>query len=219
MKFLAITIFVIVLISLTSFFLYSLTIPSPFLSSMPSITHTKNGHAGDPINIVIIGNKNDMIKAFTQAQWFIPDRIDELSTIKIIKTSITNSAYPAAPISNLYLFGRIQDVAFENPTNTVRKRHHIRLWKTGKLVSGQDVWLGSASFDSGIELSGTTHFPTHHIDPDVDAERNILTQSLQTTGLVKSSRLERVTFPFVWGHNGNGDWYFYDGNAQVITLR
>ncbi len=210
---------IVFLVLLASFYLYSLTIPSSLLSTLPSVTKTKNGQTGDPITVALVGDKSKLLTAFNKAHWLIPDPINEATTIKIIKTSITNSPYPTAPVSNLYLFGRIQDLAFEYPTNTVRKRHHIRIWKADKLVSGQQVWVGAASFDSGLELSGTTHFPTHHIDPNVDAERNFLMQSLQHTGFIKNAQLQRITFPVMFGHNGNGDWYFDDGNAEIVTLK
>lgn len=218
-RFLAILAIIILLIFFTSLFLYSITIPSPLLSSFQSVTKTKNNYVGDPINVVFLGDKYKLIAVFTRAHWIIPDPINEKNTIKIIKTSISNSSYPSASVSSLYLYGRVQDVVFELPTNTVRKRHHIRLWQIDKLVSGQHVWLGSASFDSGIELSGTTHFPTHHISPNIDAERDFLMQSLKKTGLLENTGLQRITFPVILGHNGEGDWYFNDGNAEVITLK
>jgi hypothetical protein len=88
-----------------------------------------------------------------------------------------------------------------------------------KRVANQEVWIGAASYDSGIELSGTNHLPTHHISPNIDAERTYLAKSLLGTGLVVSVRLERLAFPTVWGTNGGGDWYFDDGNAVVIQLK
>ena len=43
---------------------------------------------------------------------------------------------------------------------------------------------GTSSYDRGIELSGTTHLPTHHIAPTVDQERNAVGADLEKTGLV-----------------------------------
>ena len=88
-----------------------------------------------------------------------------------------------------------------------------------KRVANQEVWIGAASYDSGIELSGMNHLPTHHISPNIDAERTYLAKSLLGTGLVVSVRLERLTIPTAWGTNGGGDWYFDDGNAVVIQLK
>ncbi|MHB1163016.1 MAG: LssY C-terminal domain-containing protein [Minisyncoccota bacterium] len=193
--------------------------PAAPFSSLPSITETSSRHAGDPITIGLLGNREEISKAFLAAHWRIPDPISATSTAHITTASITDSSYPAAPVSDLYLFGRTQDLSFELPTNTVRERHHIRLWETTISLSGKTLWLGAASYDSGIELSGTTALPTHHIAPNVDAERNFVTASLQGTGLVQGVSTERISYPTLWGSNGGGDWYFDDGLLNLVLLQ
>ncbi|MED4226451.1 LssY C-terminal domain-containing protein [Neobacillus cucumis] len=54
-----------------------------------------------------------------------------------------NLPYPTAPVSNLYQYGRKQDLDFEKPTNIVQNRDHTRLSKTGTTINGEEVWLGS----------------------------------------------------------------------------
>ncbi len=115
----------------------------------------------------------------------MPDPITPQTSAKIAADSLAHRSYPTAPVSNLYVFGRIQDLAFEKPTNDVQNRGHIRIWKTSALIGGQSVWVGAASYDSGIELSSTNHFPTHHIAPTVDLERNAVGSDLEKTDLVK----------------------------------
>jgi len=96
-----------------------------------------------------------------RAHWHVPDSINETTTGAIIRASILNTSYPSAPVSTLYLFNRPQEQAFEYPTASVRQRHHVRLRMATKRVANQEVWIGAASYDSGIELSGTNHLPTH----------------------------------------------------------
>ena len=52
------------------------------------------------------------------------------------------------------------------------------LARTEKLDEGRVVWIGSAAFDIGVELSRTTGQITHHISPDVDVERDLLIADL-----------------------------------------
>ena len=203
--------------SIASFFF--LLRPSPLLASFPSTTTASFGHAGDPINIAIVGDKDAITHAFLAAHWLTPDSITASSTLRIAEASIANTAYPTAPVSNLSLFGRAQDVAFELPTGTVRQRHHIRLWKTNETISGKPLWIGSATYDSGIELSGTTAMPTHHISPNVDGERDFVARSLVNAGQTQSESSERIGYPTLWGFNGGGDWYFDDGLVYVLMLR
>ena len=200
------------LIALICFYPYNYNFPA-----YPKITHTRSGAAGDPINLVFVGSKDQITRSFQQAGWLIPDPITPQTSAKIAADSLAHKSYPTAPVSNLYVFGRVQDLAFEKPTNDVQNRGHIRLWKTGTLIGGQLVWVGQASYDSGIELSSTNHFPTHHIAPTVDLERNTIGADLEKTGLVKEEADAAFTPPILYAHNGGGDYYESDGDVLVLN--
>src|SRR5262245_53967568 len=150
-------------------------------SAYPKITQTKSGAAGDPINLLFIGNKTQITQSFHQAGWLTPDPITTKTSARIAVDSLAHRSYPTAPVSNLYVFGRVQDLAFEKPTTDVQYRGHIRIWQTETRIGGQPVWIGAATYDSGIELSNTKHFPTHHIAPMVDLERNAVGSNLAKT--------------------------------------
>ncbi|SRR6266516_1888541 len=200
------------LVAVVRFYPYTYNFPA-----YPKITHTRSGAAGDPINLVFVGTKDQIMHSFQQADWLLPDPITPQTSAKIAADSLAHRSYPTAPVSNLYVFGRVQDLAFEKPTNDIANRGHIRLWKTGTLIGGQLVWIGQASYDSGIELSGTNHLPTHHIAPTVDLERNAVGADLEKTGLVKEEVSVAFTPPIVYAHNGGGDYYASDGEVLVIN--
>src|SRR5258707_15736414 len=181
------------------------------------ITPTQSGAGGDPINLLFVVSQDQITHSFQQAGWLIPDPITLQTSEKIAVDSLTHKSYPTAPVSNLYIFGRVQDLAFEKPTNDVANRGHIRLWKTGTLIGGQLVWVGLASYDSGIELSSTNHLPTHHIAPTVDLERNAVGADLEKTGLVKEEADAAFTPPILYARNGGGDYYESDGDMLVIN--
>lgn len=202
----------IALIALIRFYPYTYTFPV-----YPKITHTKSGTEGDPLNLIFIGSKDHIMHSFQRAGWLIPDAITLQTSEKIAVDSLAHKRYPTAPVSNLYVFGRVQDLAFEKPTNDVANRGHIRLWKTGTLIDGQLVWIAQASYDSGIELSGTNHLPTHHIAPTVDLERNAVGADLEKTGLVKEEAHAVFTHPILYARNGGGDYYASDGDVLVIN--
>lgn len=210
---------VAVLLCGAGLFLYSLAKPSSLLAGLPAVTKTASGHNGDPLNVVIIGDKQQLYDVFHAAHWLIPDPVNGTTTAAIIKASVLNEPYPSAPMSNLYLFNKLQDQAFEYPTASVRARHHVRLWLTSRRIAGKQLWIGAATYDAGLELSGTNHLPTHHISANVDAERMFLAKSLYATRLVSSMHLERLAFPTLWQPNGGGDWYVDDGNAEIIQLK
>lgn len=200
------------LLALIRFYPYNYNFPT-----YPKITHTQSGAAGDPINLLFVGSQDQIMHSFQQAGWLIPDPITSQTSAKIAVDSLAHKSYPTAPVSNLYVFGRVQDLAFEKPTNDVQNRGHIRLWKTGTLIGGQLVWVGQASYDSGIEISATNHLPTHHIAPTVDLERNAVGSDLEKTGLVKEEADAAFTPPILYARNGGGDYYESDGDVLVIN--
>jgi LssY-like putative type I secretion system component LssY len=192
--------------------------PSPWLfPTLPKITHTARGAAGDPLNIILVGSTSQITESFARAGWLIPDPITPQTSARIAAASLAHKPYPTAPVSALYVFERVQDLAFELPTNDVQTRGHIRLWQTTLRLSGQEVWLGQASYDHGIELSGTSALPTHHISPAVDVERDAVGTDLARTGLVVVEAREAFTPPVFVAYNGGGDYYASDGEVLVIS--
>ena len=201
-----------VLIALVRFYPYTYNFPA-----YPKITHTKSGANGDPINVLFVGSQDQIVQSFHQAGWLIPDPVTPQTSAKIAADSLAHRSYPTAPVSPLYLFGRVQDLAFEKPTNDVQNRGHIRIWKTNTRILGQPAWVGAATYDSGIELSGTNHLPTHHIAPTVDLERNTVGADLEKTGLVKEEADGAFTPPILVARNGGGDYYASDGDVLMIN--
>jgi len=60
---------------------------------------------------------------------------------------------------------------------------------------------------------------THHIAPDVDAERDLVIADLTAAGYVASVSEEPGIGATTTGRNGGGDPYFTDGFIKVAELR
>jgi LssY C-terminus len=80
-------------------------------TGFPSITHTI-GADGDPVNLVFAPDKDQVLHSFQQAGWLLPDPITLQTAKKIAIDSLAHRSYPTAPVNNLYVFGRVQDLAF-----------------------------------------------------------------------------------------------------------
>jgi hypothetical protein len=185
------------------------------------VTRTPQGIPGDPINVGLVGAKADIVHAFGVAKWDAADAVTLKTAIEIGESVLFDHPYPDAPVSRLLFEGRPQDLAFEKPVgNSADQRHHVRLWQTAETGDdGRPLWLGSASFDRGVGLSHDTGAITHHIGPDIDAERDLLIADLSDAGLLISiSEMEGIG-PTTNGRNGGGDPYFTDGKALVGLLR
>ncbi len=188
-------------------------------SNVSSITQTADRHPGDPVNIAIVGTDEQLIRAMTAAGWFPADPITFSTSVRIAVDSVFRKPDDSAPVSNLYLFGRKQDLAFEQPVgDSPRQRHHVRFWKWDKQEDGRPVWFGSATFDESVGISYTTGQFTHHIGPDVDAERDLISGELQRAKWGQQvSYLEKFQQP--QGRNGGGDLWRTDGRLAVVVLK
>ncbi|WP_404925189.1 LssY C-terminal domain-containing protein [Mesorhizobium sp. ORM16] len=189
--------------------------------SFEMVTHTPQGIPGDPINVGLIGTQKEVVHAFAVAGWDTADAITLRTAIDIGESVLFSRPYPEAPVSRLLFEGRAQDLAFEKPVGgSADRRHHVRFWQTDATGDdGRPLWLGSASFDRGVGLSHDTGAITHHIGPDIDAERDFLIQDLTAAGmLISTSELEGIGAT-THGRNGGGDPYFTDGKAALGVLK
>jgi hypothetical protein len=190
------------------------------LADGPRITHTADGHPGDAINVAIVGAEPDLVRAMAATGWFPADPITFDSSVRIVVDSVLRRPDDDAPVSNLFLLGRKQDLAFEQPVgDSPRQRHHVRFWRGGTLENGEPVWFGSATFDESVGVSHTTGQVTHHTGPDIDAERDLIVQELEKAGRVLHLRWIDNFHTHHEGTNGGGDPWHTDGRLAVIELR
>ena len=193
----------------------------PTFEGSPTITRTGDKHPGDPLNVALVGTKAEIENAMTLAGWYSADPLGLKSDVKIAADTILEKPYDTAPVSRLYLFGRPEDVAFEQPVgNDPKKRHHVRFWQTEKThADGRAVWIGSASFDERVGLSHTTGQITHHIASDVDRERDQLAANLESTGTLAESYQVPGFHTVREGKNGGGDPWRTDGDLWVGIVK
>jgi hypothetical protein len=121
----------------------------------------------------------------------------------------------------LYLFGRKEDLAFEQPVGKdPRRRHHVRFWRTPQDdPSGRPTWVGSVTYDERVGFSHTTGQITHHIAPDVDAERDRLFRQLEKTGRLAEVEVIEDFHEIREGRNGGGDPWHTDGRLFAGEIR
>ena len=190
------------------------------ITTGPRITTTSAGIHGDPLNLSFIGDENELVSAMLAADWYPADPITLKSSLRIAESTIFHRPYIDAPVSNLFLFGRKEDLAFEKPVgNDARQRHHVRFWQVpAQSDTGKPYWLGAITFDRSVGLSHTTGQITHHIAPDVDTERDGLIGDLQRANRVSAIDWEDNFQDPPQGRNGGGDPWKTDGRLPVITL-
>jgi hypothetical protein len=193
----------------------------PSFDEIPRITYTGDGHPGDPLNVSLIGSERQVKRIMVAAKWYPADPLTFRSCLEIASATVLKRPYDAAPVSSLYLFGRKEDLAFEQPVGKdPRRRHHVRFWRTEQLDSdGRPVWIGAAIFDKKVGFSHTTGQITHHTGPDIDAERDYLFQCLEKTGDLLEVFVVNDFHKIREGRNGGGDPWHTDGDLYTGVIR
>jgi hypothetical protein len=189
----------------------------PSLEDVPGITYTADGIPGDPINVALIGTKAELMQIMLAAKWYPADPLTLRSCLEIAAATVLKRSYDDAPVSSLYLFGRKEDLAFEQPVGPdPRHRHHVRFWLSEKVdADGRPVWVGSAVYDKRVGFSHTTGQVTHVTAADVDAERDYLFRCLEETGELAERYIVEGFHKIREGRNGGGDPWHTDGNLYV----
>ena len=192
----------------------------PALARIPHRTTDAKQSDADPVNVAVVGSDTEILNAFQNAGWAIADAVTRASSIAIAKSVLLNQPDSTAPVSPQFLFGRRQDVAFEQEVGqSARRRHHVRFWRApGITFGGRTVWIGAATFDLRAGLSHRGLHPTHHIAPDVDEEREAVEAALARYGNVESTFRVTGLGIRVNAQNADGDRFDTDGELRVIVL-
>lgn len=190
------------------------------LAGLPMVTRTADDLPGDPLNIGIVGAREEVLRAMHAAGWYPADPVTLRSSVEIVGSVVLDRPYRAAPVSPLFYRGRREDMAFEKPDGrSADRRHHVRYWRVlDEGSEGRPVWLGAATFDSGVGFSRYTGQVTHHIGPDIDAERDGLARDLDAARVVATMYDVSGIGPTLFGRNGGGDPYHTDGEIRVLVL-
>jgi hypothetical protein len=192
------------------------------LHKMPHATtnHGDTG-AGDPVNLVVVGEFETLISAFA-GRWDETETITLDTCWKTAKAFLLGSEYRYSPVSPLYLFGRSQDVALQRIRSSINERLHLRLWLTPLKYQGQPVWIGQVSRDIGVRFTTKVwNLTTHRIDPDVDESRDYVFEDLLDARHVDAAGYVDASPPCDRAaprRNLTGDPYFTDGKRAVIQL-
>jgi LssY C-terminus len=189
----------------------------PGFDDLPRITRTGDDIPGDPLNVALAGTEVEVKKIVLAAGWYPADPLTLRSCLEIAEATVLKRPYDEAPVSNLYLFDRKQDLAFERPVgDDPRQRHHVRFWRSDKLYSdNHPIWVGSAVYDRRVGLSEKTGQVTHKTGPDIDAERDKLFADLKQTGDLSEVLFVDDFHKVRKGRNGGGDPWVTDGRLEA----
>lgn len=209
---------------------------------LPIYATSRDGWSSDPVNVAFIcKSRDDLIAAMQEAGWHQADKATFSTAAREAWALVMKRSYPTAPFSNLFLFGRKQDIGFQIQTGknpSPRHRHHIRLWQLESEDTPhehatfwesifqlfqrrkQQIWIAAATHDVKPFAFRVQNLQvTHGIDPDTNRERDYVIKTLSDKGLVK--RIETVTSgePLQFKGQTFGIRIVVDGKLQVVELK
>lgn len=205
---------------------------------LPVYCVTPDGFASDPMNIGIIATRRELVQAMEKSGWYMADPHRGKYLVRHGLSFVFGWDYPNAPVSNLYLFGRKQDLAFEIPVGGAGNRHHVRFWATtfeedkrlavhtihwhhrSSRVEGDNLlWVGAASLDVGIAPIRHNLQLTHMIHPDTDRERELVVEQLQAQHLVNRTSSIKLGKPYRLMNRAFRGYLNTDGMMTILWLR
>ncbi len=187
---------------------------------IPQQAEYRSGIPSDLINLVLVGRREQLARAFAAAGWSDTDRKSPLSLFRTYLSIIERRGYSRAPMNTLTLDGLQADISYQKSLNSFSKRHHLRIWRmpgmlNGSGMAGLDVWVSAATEDTGIRFrTGQAKF-THVIDPHIDNERAKVVNDLLFTGCVDAAGMLDRTLP---ARNRNPRVPVTDGKLAVVQL-
>jgi len=208
---------------------------------IPLYCVTPDGFASDPINVGIIGTKHQIKKSMKKAGWHKADKKTLKSGFRLMYSVLLRKSYPNAPFSTLFLFGRKQDLGFQMAIEgSTSNRHHVRFWachmdgpeafhadvnfwkrfhRPTHADDNRQLWVGAASKDTGIIPIRYNAQLTHMIDPDTNAERDLIVDSLRGAHMVERAKTVRVGDPFELRNRAMGGFLKADGKMRICILK
>ncbi|MBI3695342.1 MAG: LssY C-terminal domain-containing protein [Acidobacteria bacterium] len=171
----------------------------------------------DIINLVFVGSRDALDRAFTAAGWTGSRPISAAAGLHVVRALAEYRAYPDAPMHTLLVDGAEPDTSWQKALNTLTKRHHLRIWKRPERWRGRPVWLSAATHDISVGVSLRLGF-THQIHSDIDHEREKVLNDLRMTGCVDAVAHVRRPEMLRFASRGDGKVLQTDGAVAAVVL-
>ena len=169
------------------------------LAALPCCSSDESGvREGDPLNLVLVGDGDDVLQSLLRAGWF------ERIAIERGNATATEAGY---------LYGRTADAVFRKSRPGKGARSELRLWMSPMRVETQPVWIGDV-----IHFLGNPGGPVSP-DPNIDDARDFFFQDLwYSQGLAKSAWLKGTNVVPINRPRQDvmGNDYFTDGYLAVL---
>ena len=188
------------------------------LKMLPSRVTNAEGREGDMLNLIFQAREEDLQEAFAQAGWL---KVEKSKRLIFWHLLWQRQHYTKLPMDRLYVFGRAQDYSYAlpDPLSIVARRHHLRIWNTGRLVDGTPLWVAAATHDISIQFVKRKFRLSHRIDPNVDAERDFIAGNLSEAKRLTREEYVNCPEPISGAQTATGQPYYSDNRMLLLELQ
>ncbi len=211
---------------------------------IPVYVTTGDGWPSDPVNLaLIVKDRAHLVRAMKKAGWHEADPLTIKNGFREVVSILFNTPYPEAPLSNLYLFNRPQDLSFEIPTGdkkSARTRHHVRFWRLEEplthhnahhyafwtkqlkhlILPGKEMWIGAATEETHpIDIQWRTGQLTHGGSHDSDRERDYIIDTLEKVRGVSEIHTSRAGETIRFRGQQIRTVYISNGSIKIARLK
>ncbi len=184
---------------------------------LPPRSLNGEGRGGDMLNLIFVAKEDDLQSAFASAGWL---KVEKSKPQIIWHLLWQRKHYAKLPMDRLYVFGRAPDFSYAlpDPDSIVARRHHLRIWKTDRMLDDTPIWVGAATHDVAIEFVKRNFRLLHRIDPNVDAERDFIAANLAETRQLTREKYVRCPDPVFSAQTATGQPYYSDSRLLLLEL-
>jgi len=170
------------------------------------------------LNLIFQAKEEDLQGAFAQAGWL---KVEKSKRLIFWHLLWQREHYTKLPMDRLYVFGRAQDYSYAlpDPRSIVARRHHLRIWKTGRVVDGVPLWVAAATHDVSIQFVKHKFRLFHTIDPNVDAERDFIAGNLSEAKQLTREEYVNCPEPVSAAQTATGQPYYSDSRMLLLELQ
>ena len=191
---------------------------SEMIKILPPRVTNGEGREGDMLNLIFQAKEEDLQGAFAQAGWL---KVEKSKRLIFWHLLWQREHYTKLPMDRLYVFGRAQDYSYAlpDPRSIVARRHHLRIWKTGRVVDGVPLWVAAATHDVSIQFVKHKFRLFHTIDPNVDAERDFIAGNLSEAKQLTREEYVNCPEPVSAAQTATGQPYYSDSRMLLLELQ
>jgi hypothetical protein len=118
------------------------------LEKLPCCTTNADGtEEGAPVNLVIVGSGEDLLRILIRSGWDETASADQPSSSQQPVSFDKARVYRYQSVSPLYYYGRAQDASFRARRAEGLAGNVLRLWLSPMRHEGKPVWIGQVSRD------------------------------------------------------------------------